>query len=76
MTAYETRKDGWPLCPVCSEDELWSGLPWNGEGDRPPMQAWIDHGLRCYKCGWDSDPLTVGAVAWTIATAALKKVTA
>jgi uncharacterized protein (DUF983 family) len=50
----EHRKDGWPLCPVCGEDELWSGFNWNGDGEPPPMQAWIDHGLRCYLCGFDS----------------------
>lgn len=55
MIYPETRKDGWPLCPVCGEDELWSALPWNGLTERPPMQAWIDHGLRCYKCGFDSE---------------------
>lgn len=51
---YETRKDGWPLCPVCGEDELFSLFYWDGEGERPPMQAWIDAGLRCYKCSYDS----------------------
>jgi len=51
---YETRRDGWPLCPVCGEDELYSLFFWDGEGERPSMQAWIDHGLRCYRCSYDS----------------------
>lgn len=51
----ETRKDGWPLCPCCGEDELWSPFAWNGEGERPPIQAWIDAGLRCYACHWQRD---------------------
>lgn len=25
---YKTRADGWPLCPSCGEDELWSPLVW------------------------------------------------
>lgn len=75
MTTYpETRKDGWPLCPVCGEDELWSALPWNGDGERPPMQAWIDHGLRCYKCGWDSRPAaSLESVASDFAAAVLRR---
>lgn len=45
------RKDGWPLCPFCGDDELWSSLNWDGQGDRPPVQAYIDAGLTCYACG-------------------------
>lgn len=48
----EFRKDGWPLCPQCGEDELYSLLNWDGLSDRPPLQAWIDAGLRCYYCGF------------------------
>lgn len=48
----EHRTDGWPLCPRCEEDELWSLLQWNGEGERPPLQAYIDAGLTCYLCQW------------------------
>lgn len=45
------RDDGWPLCPFCGDDELWSSLNWDGQGDRPPVQAYIDAGLTCYACG-------------------------
>lgn len=48
----EYRKDGWPLCPCCGEDELWSAYYWDGLEDKPPLQAWLDAGLTCYKCQW------------------------
>lgn len=55
QTVYpEKRADGWPLCPRCGEDELWSGLAWDGSDPRPPMEAWILAGLCCYKCSWCS----------------------
>lgn len=54
-TYEEKRKDGWPLCPRCGEDELWSGLAWDGTGARPPMKRWIMAGLTCYKCSWKSE---------------------
>lgn len=56
----EFRADGWPLCPQCGEDELYSLLNWNGQGDRPAMIEWIQAGLRCYRCG---DCLTAQARA-------------
>jgi hypothetical protein len=52
---YANRADGWPLCPQCGEDELYSLFPWDGSDPKPPMQAWIDHGLRCYRCGFASE---------------------
>lgn len=62
MTIYtEHRADGWPLCPQCGEDELWSRFAWYGDDPKPPMQAWIGHGLRCYKCGWDSTQALIRA---------------
>jgi hypothetical protein len=38
------------------------------------MQAWIDHGLRCYKCSFDSErrPI-VSPVSSAIAAALLQK---
>ena len=47
------RQDGWPLCPRCGEDELWT--PWN-----PPLEAdvtlddYVGRQLRCYACQWIS----------------------
>lgn len=50
----EFRKDGWPLCPNCGEDELWSRLLWTGYGESPPMEDYIKDGLQCYRCQWQS----------------------
>jgi hypothetical protein len=52
----EFREDGWPLCPRCGEDELWSlvMMRWMGEGERPTVQQCIDGGMRCYLCSFDS----------------------
>lgn len=47
---YKTRADGWPLCPSCGEDELWSPLVW--EDVRPSVEAFIAAGLTCYRCHW------------------------
>jgi len=49
------RPDGWPNCPQCKEDELYSLLHWNGEGEKPPLEDWIKAGMRCYLCGWSTD---------------------
>lgn len=54
IPVYAFRPDGWPLCPMCHEDELYSLFAWDGSDPKPPMQAWIDHGLRCYRCSWSS----------------------
>ncbi len=52
----EFREDGWPLCPQCGEDELYSlvMLNWTGEGPHPSIQECIAGGMRCYYCGWQS----------------------
>ena len=47
-----TRDDGWPLCPACGQDELYSLLHWNGQGPKPPLEKWLAAGMRCYACGW------------------------
>lgn len=38
----EYRRDGWPLCPQCGEDELMSS--------RFPASA--ADPLKCLRCGW------------------------
>jgi len=38
----EFRKDGWPFCPVCGEDELYS---LSNPGS-------IETIVGCYKCNW------------------------
>lgn len=56
----ERRADGWPLCPQCGEDELWSPLLWDGTA--PPIAAFEAAGLRCYSCGWAKPPSPVSVV--------------
>jgi len=56
----EFRKDGWPLCPSCGEDELWSPLLWKSGArlnldEKPLIEAFIAAGLSCYGCGWSSE---------------------
>lgn len=46
MTDYEYRRDGWPLCPRCGEDELWSAVAIFSMAD--PLGD-----LRCYNCNWE-----------------------
>lgn len=48
----EFRKDGWPLCPNCGEDELWCGsVEFQMHHKRPPtIEECISMGLRCYYC--------------------------
>lgn len=39
----EFREDGWPLCPICGEDELYSLA----------MPATIETISGCYSCRWE-----------------------
>jgi hypothetical protein len=56
----EYRKDGWPLCPRCGEDELWSPLTfyaqWDGADKRLPVEKYIEAGMTCYRCNWKYKP--------------------
>jgi len=48
----EYRRDGWPFCPRCEEDELYTLLNAN-EFTKPngvTVQECIDAGVRCYRC--------------------------
>lgn len=46
MVAGAKRSDGWPLCPGCGEDELFSlAFPL-------PLPTDI---VGCYRCGWRLD---------------------
>jgi hypothetical protein len=40
----EFRADGWPLCPRCGEDELWSNA----------IQPTIETIVGCYFCRWEA----------------------
>lgn len=49
----EYQADGWPLCPVCEEDELYcpGSTAFNHEQKRPPtVDECIAMGLVCYRC--------------------------
>lgn len=53
FSAY--RQDGWPLCPRCEEDELYS-VVMLGYADirqpRPTLEDCLAGGFGCYRCGW------------------------
>lgn len=58
----EYRKDGWPLCPKCGEDELVSALlqvvdsdPYDPSETRPTLQECLQHGFLCINCDWVED---------------------
>ena len=48
------RDDGFPRCPSCGEDELFSVamMRWTGDGPRPTLAEVFDHEFRCYLCRW------------------------
>lgn len=48
------RRDGWPLCPRCGEDELASDLMlgWNGDPPRPTLAECFTWPFYCYRCQW------------------------
>ncbi|HEV8474577.1 MAG TPA: hypothetical protein VGR82_17500 [Methylomirabilota bacterium] len=50
----EYRADGWPLCPRCGDDELWSR--------EVPVSASDE--LTCYLCGWRGYVATRELVAY------------
>lgn len=51
----EFRKDGWPYCPNCEEDELYSYLMLGWTKSEPPsVQDCLDSGMECYACSWKS----------------------
>lgn len=53
----EYRKDGWPLCPRCEEDELYSFLMLGWTKPEPPSVAeCIATGMMCYRCSWELPP--------------------
>jgi hypothetical protein len=61
----EFRKDGWPLCPRCGEDELYSRyLPDPPALDEQPqdilLRLYLSTGVKCYRCQWESTELAKG----------------
>jgi hypothetical protein len=59
VTYTEFRKDGWPLCPVCGEDELFAGFtpgPSVAEAtDEERFALYVAEITGCYSCGWRKD---------------------
>lgn len=55
----ERRPDGWPLCPQCEEDELYSRYSPTcreieaGTNDAI-LRLYLACGVKCYFCGWES----------------------
>lgn len=56
----EFTHQGWPLCPKCGENELWSPfhppIEWDLEERQRNMALYIASGLTCYQCGWSMPP--------------------
>ena len=54
----EFRADGWPLCPQCENDEVYSSLllGWT-ESRVPTMNEIADGHFGCYACSWEVDCL-------------------
>ena len=65
-TYKEFREDGWPYCPQCEEDELYSYLMLGWTKDEPPsVQDCIDAGMQCYRCNWKSHGRNIfGGKCW------------
>jgi hypothetical protein len=68
----EFRKDGWPLCPQCGEDELYSHamIAFFGTGEPPSVGECIAGGMRCYRCDWDSERAAANGVLAELVKAA------
>jgi len=63
----EFRKDGWPLCPRCGEDELYSFLMLGWTKPEPPsIEECMATGMRCYRCSWEHTPKTVPQNVWRL----------
>lgn len=62
MNEYQYRKDGWPLCPQCGEDELASTHPVTNGARRDGTvvghlvrQPKPTDPMRCYLCKWEGE---------------------
>lgn len=51
FSPYTFRKDGWPMCPKCGEDELWTSANSNKLEDHFARE------FRCYYCSWHGELL-------------------
>ncbi len=49
----EFRNDGWPLCPRCGEDELFTLALWpDWQVSTPPLAWCVARIDGCYRCAW------------------------
>ena len=52
----QTRQDGWPLCPVCGEDELFTMMPLEFQptslGNTTVLERIVHGHWGCYACEW------------------------
>ncbi len=50
----EYRRDGWPLCPRCGDDELYSLVIMQNAGKvpGPTLDECFAGEFRCYYCNW------------------------
>lgn len=55
----EFRADGWPLCPWCGENEVYSlvALAWFDPGRKPSFEDMASGPFKCYGCSWAVDKL-------------------
>lgn len=54
----EYRKDGWPLCPKCGEDELVSALcilATSVPDRKPTIAECLSNGFHCGWCDFNED---------------------
>lgn len=60
----EFRADGWPLCPQCEEDELYSlkMMVYVGKGEKPTLADCLSGEMRCYRCNWSSKHAQIRAL--------------
>lgn len=65
----EFRKDGWPLCPRCEEDELYSCYAMTShctdrqlKGETITVEESLRYPFKCYRCNW-SDESDLGKLA-------------
>jgi hypothetical protein len=47
----EYRADGWPLCPVCGQDELAVLETPPSPGYTEPISWYLQREMHCYWCG-------------------------
>jgi len=56
LAVQEYRKDGWPLCPQCGEDELYSCAGLIKAHDQGTASFTIEEAFAgefvCYRCNW------------------------